>query len=79
VIGKSGHDSVMLENYAGNPGGGPAGNGLEGMANPNWYVRMFGPVKKYWIAPTEDQTFYGEHLRLKEFGRAPMVVRVTSH
>jgi hypothetical protein len=78
VISKSGHDNVMLENYAGNPGGGPNGLGVPGLANPNWYVRMFGPVKKYWLAPTEDQTFYGEHLRLNEYGQAPMVVRVTS-
>jgi hypothetical protein len=55
----------------------PGGRGLPARPNPNWYFRMFGPVKKYWFS-TDDQTFYGEHLRLGEYGPSPTVVHVTS-
>jgi hypothetical protein len=78
VIAKSGHDSVMLENYAGNPGTLARPAGLHDRINPNWYFRMFGPVKRHWFAADEDQTFYGEHLRLGEYGPSPLVVRVSS-
>ena len=77
VVAKSGDDTVMIENYAGNPGSLAAIGGLPARPNPNWYFRMFGPVKKYWFS-TDDQTFYGDHLRLGEYGPSPMVVHFTA-
>jgi hypothetical protein len=82
VIAKSGNDIVVLENYAGNPGGVEI-ESVKGKVNPNWFLRMFGPVKKYWFAENENQTFHGEHVRLHEggqheYGGTPIVVRVTS-
>lgn len=77
VIAKSGHDIVLIENYVGNPGG----TNMQGMGdiNPNWYLRMFGPLKRRRFRRDIDQTFYGENLLLNEYGPTPLVARFTSH
>jgi hypothetical protein len=79
VIAKSGADTVTLENFAGNPGTVPGpmviGASTRPPANPNWFVRMFGPVKTHMFREDEDQTFWGEHRRIEsdDYGTTPLV------
>jgi hypothetical protein len=78
VIARSGEDRVTLENDVGQD------ENLEptsiGPINPDWYMRMFGAVKRHWFSANEDQTFYGEALRFeqKDYGDNPLVVRLGS-
>ncbi|HRI11729.1 MAG TPA: hypothetical protein PLX89_01890 [Verrucomicrobiota bacterium] len=78
VIAQSDHDRVTLENDVSQRTG--SRSPKIGTINPNWYMRMFGPVKKHWFSATEDQSFYGEALRFEEddFGENPLVARIGS-
>jgi hypothetical protein len=67
VIAKSGGDYVTFENYAKEePGEGVKNPRAEGDtidASNAWYFRMYGPPKR-----DDDQSFYGEHVKMGEQG-----------
>jgi hypothetical protein len=70
AVGRSGGDWVSMENDTDQQG--------DVVDNPNWYMRMYGPVK---FAPDnktvlEDQTFYGEQKRSGGYGAEPMVMKI---
>ncbi len=77
VVAKSGEDRVTLENDV------SQSTGREkpkiGDINPNWYVRMFGPVKEGFWGNT-DQTFWGEAKKYEkdDFGDKPLVTALGS-
>jgi len=73
VIAASGGDRVTLENDVSQSKG--REKPKVGEINPNWYFRMFGPVKK-----KDDQSFYGEALKYErgEYGDRPMVTTIGS-
>lgn len=78
VIAVSGHDRVTLENDVGQTVG--RERHPVGQTNPNWYFRMFGPVKKRWHGD-EDQTFWGEAKQHErgEYGDRPLVATLGSN
>ncbi len=78
VIAKSGHDSVTLENDVSQVTG--QVRATIGDLNPNWYMRMFGPVKRHWFSANEDQTFWGEAKKHEsaDYGDRPLVGRIGS-
>lgn len=77
VIAASGADRVTLENDVSQTEGGEKHD--IGQINPNWYFRMFVPVKRHWYG-NEDQTFWGEarkHERA-DYGDRPLVATLGS-
>lgn len=77
VIAVSGQDRVTLENDVQQTLG--REKHAIGEINPNWYFRMFGPVKKHWYGD-EDQTFWGEAKKHErgEYGDRPLVATLGS-
>jgi len=77
VVAVSGQDRVTLENDVGQTEG--REKQPVGQINPNWYFRMFGPVKKHWYG-NEDQTFWGEAKKHEkaDYGDRPLVATLGS-
>ncbi|MBK9686073.1 MAG: hypothetical protein IPO59_23375 [Betaproteobacteria bacterium] len=77
VLAVSGQDRVTLENDVGQTEG--REKQAVGQINPNWYFRMFGPVKKHWYG-NEDQTFWGEAKKHEkaDYGDKPLVATLGS-
>ncbi|MBK8932697.1 MAG: DUF4157 domain-containing protein [Chloroflexi bacterium] len=78
VVAKSGSDSVTLENDVSQTAG--QVRAQIGDLNPNWYMRMFGPVKRHLFSANEDQTFWGEAKKNEsaDYGDRPLVGRLGS-
>ncbi len=78
VVAKSGSDSVTLENDVSQTAG--QVRAQIGDLNPNWYMRMFGPVKRHLFSANEDQTFWGEAKKHEsaDYGDRPLVGRLGS-
>ena len=78
VVAKSGSDSVTLENDVRQTAG--QVRAQIGDLNPNWYMRMFGPVKRHLFSANEDQTFWGEAKKNEsaDYGDRPLVGRLGS-
>jgi hypothetical protein len=77
VVAKSGYDRVTLENDVSQTQG--REKPKIGDINPNWYMRMFGTVKKHWYG-NDDQTFWGEAKKFEkdDFGDRPLVAAIGS-
>jgi hypothetical protein len=78
VIAKSGDDRVTLENDVSQKEGRVRGT-LPDFVSPNWYIRMFGPVKQHWWGK-EDQTFWGQAKKHEsgDYGNKPLVTTLGS-